>query len=208
MNSSKGRSRKKKLIFSKKILLTLAAVFLLGTAATGSSLAFLVDQAGKLTNTFQPSEVTGEIEEKFDGYEKKDVLIKNTGDIPAYVRVALVPNWVDASNNIADEVEQEDYAIDLALKSSGWFEGSDGYYYYSHPVDPNASTPVLVNSCKPLVSKTDVAGNELHFELHVIASLIQAEPDEAVTKAWGVTVTPGANEGDPKTISKSTQSNE
>lgn len=197
MNSHKGRSRKRRTPYGKKVLLAAAAAMLFATAAVGTSLAFLVDKSITITNTFEPSEVKGDITEEFkNGDEiKKNVVIQNTGDVDAYVRVALVPNWVDASGNIADEVEQGDYAIELALGNSGWFKGSDDYYYYSYPVAPNASTPVLVKSCQPLVPKTDAAGNELHFELHVIASLIQAEPDAAVVEAWDVTV-------ENKTISK------
>ena len=44
---------------------------------------------------------------------------------------------------------------------------------------------MLVELCKPLTVKKDENGNELHFELHVAASLIQARPDEAVKEAWG-----------------------
>lgn len=166
----------------------------LGIAAVGTSLAFLVDQTGKITNKFVPSTVTGKIEEEFDGQVKTDVKIENKGDIPAYVRVAVVPNWVDGVNdkrNVAAEVNEEDYAITWYDDASGWFEGSDGFYYYSSPVEPGQTTAVLIKECSPSVSKTDASGNPLHFELHVIASLIQAEPDEAVEKAWGVTVTEG-----------------
>lgn len=196
MNSEKGRSRKRKKAYSKKFLLTLMAALLVGTTAVGSSLAFLVDRTDQLTNTFTPSEVKGEIVETFDKEVKKDVKIKNTGDIPAYVRVTVVPNWVDGVNderNVAAEVKESDYAITWNDDASGWFKESDGFYYYSRPVLPGFSTDVLIKECKPLVSKTDASGNQLHFELHVIASLIQAEPSEAVEKAWGVNVDVNGN---------------
>lgn len=212
MNSHKGRSRKRRTPYGKKVLLAAAAAMLFATAAVGTSLAFLVDKSITITNTFEPSEVKGDVTEEFKDGDiiKKDVAIENIGDVAAYVRVALVFNWVDANGNIAEKVEPSDYEIIYNLEESEedgafWFEGSDKYYYYSHPVAPQDSTHVLVKSCKPLVSKTDAAGNELHFELHVIASLIQAEPDVAVEKAWKVKVT--GDEGN-KTISKFTQSNE
>lgn len=210
MNSHKGRSRKRRTPYGKKVLLAAAAAMLFATAAVGTSLAFLVDKSITITNTFEPSEVKGDITEEFKkGDEiKKNVAIQNTGDVAAYVRVALIPNWVDSKGNIAAEAIKSDYELTLNLEDSPWFEESEGdhyYYYYSTPVPAGESTKVLVELCKPLVSKTDSAGNELHFELHVIASLIQAEPDAAVEKAWKVKVT--GDEGN-KTISKSTRSNE
>ena len=206
MNSKRGISRKRaQKAYKKRILLTTLMALFLGTAAVGTSLAFLVDSTTSITNKFTPSKVTGEIEENFDNKVKENVQIKNTGDVAAYVRVMLVPNWVDKEENIAAEVNPNDYEIGLGLEDSGWFKGSDGYYYYSYPVAAQASTGVLIDSCKPLVSKTDASGNELHFALDVIASLIQAEPDAAVEKAWKVKVT--GDEGN-KTISKSTRSNE
>lgn len=194
MNSNKGRSRKKRTPYAKKILLASVMAMLLGIAAVGSSLAFLVDQTGKITNQFVPSTVTGVIEEEFNHQVKTDVKIKNTGDIPAYVRVTVVPNWVDDESNVAAEVKESDYEITWNVSdASGWFKGSDGFYYYSRPVLPGVSTDVLIKECKPLVSKTDASGNQLHFELHVIASLIQAEPSEAVEEAWRVNVDANGN---------------
>lgn len=189
MNSKKGRSRKRRQIHGKKVLLTSLAVLLLGAAAAGTSMAFLVDKTNQLTNTFTPSAVTGEIDEDFDGTIKKDVAIKNTGDINAYVRVALVPNWADDAGNIAAEVEAGDYELILSSgEDSKWIQGDDGFYYYREAVLPGATTEILVKSCEPLVSKTDVSGNKLHFVLHVVASLIQAEPSSVVEEAWSVEV--------------------
>lgn len=194
MNSNKGRSRKKRTPYAKKILLAAVMAMLLGIAAVGTSLAFLVDQTSKITNQFVPSTVTGEIEENFDGQIKEDVAIRNNGDIPAYIRVTVVPNWVDKDGNIAAEVEGDDYVIEWNLSpTSQWIKCADGFYYHTSPVEPSNATDILITSCKPLVSKTDASGNPLHFELHVIASLIQAEPSNAVKDAWKVTIDENGN---------------
>lgn len=194
MNSNKGRSRKKRTPYAKKILLASVMAMFLGIAAVGTSLAFLVDQTGKITNQFVTSTVTGEIEENFDGQVKEDVAIRNNGDIPAYIRVTVVPNWVDKDGNIAAEVEVDDYVIEWNLSpTSQWIKCADGFYYHTSPVEPSNATDILITSCKPLVSKTDASGNPLHFELHVIASLIQAEPSNAVEDAWKVTIDENGN---------------
>ena len=120
MNSKRGISRKRaQKAYKKRILLTTLMALFLGTAAVGTSLAFLVDSTTSITNKFTPSKVTGEIEENFDNKVKENVQIKNTGDVAAYVRVMLVPNWVDKEENIAAEVNPNDYEIVLGLEDSG-----------------------------------------------------------------------------------------
>lgn len=185
MNSKNGISLK--MTYGKKILLASAAAVFLGAAAMGTSLAFLIDQTDQITNQFSGSEITGEIEEKFDGYEKKDVKITNTGDADAYVRAVLVPNWVDDQGKVYGEVPKPgtDYTMTLA-DDGGWKEGSDGFYYCTQKIGPGESTPVLVELCRPeSLTKTAPDGTPLHFELQVVASLIQASPAEAVKNAWG-----------------------
>ena len=180
----KGKSRKRKMHGRKFLLTAIAAVFL-GTAAVGTSLAFLIDQTGSITNTFTGSKIEGEITEEFDKAEKKNVAIKNNGDIAAYVRVALIPSWVYEDGKVSAEVPVEETDYVLVLSKNGWKKGTDGFYYYRGAVPAGGSTGVLVESCKPVqTEKKDAAGNVLHFEYHVVASLIQAEPDAAVKDAW------------------------
>lgn len=184
MNSKKGKSRKRS-TYGKRVLLASITALFLGAAAVGTSLAFLIDRTGTITNTFTGSEITGTIDETFDGETKTNVAIKNTGDVDAYIRVALVPSWVNDDGEVYGIASKEETGYSLTLSGEGWQRGDDGFYYCTEKVAAGSSTPVLVEECKPLVSKQDSAGNELHFELHVIASLIQAEPDQAVKDAWG-----------------------
>lgn len=190
MNSDKGRSRKKERSHNKterkRFLLAMMAAVLLGASATGTSLAYLVAGTNEITNQFEGAAVKGKVEEVFDNYEKKNVKVKNIGSTDAYVRVVLVPNWVNQAGEVYKEAPEpgKDYQLDIPA-GNGWSLGSDGFYYYTRKVAPESSTEVLVELCKPLRVKEDENGNELHFELHVAASLIQARPDEAVKQAWG-----------------------
>ncbi|MCI8949801.1 MAG: hypothetical protein HFG49_07120 [Lachnospiraceae bacterium] len=183
MNSDKGRSRRK--MGRKRFLLAMITVMLLGASATGTSLAYLAAGTNEITNQFEGAAVKGAVEESFNNFIKKDVTVKNTGDTDAYVRVALIPNWVDSKGEIYRETPKaEDYKLVIS-EGNGWSLGSDGFYYYTQKVDPGAHTTVLVELCEPSAEKKDENGNQLQFQLHVAASLIQARPDQAVIEAWG-----------------------
>ena len=75
-----------------------------------------------------------------------------------------------------------DYTITFS-NSANWIRGSDGYYYYTQPVSPNASTDVLINRAEQLI---EYSGRSLHIQ--IASQGIQAAPTTAVTDAWDVTV--------------------
>lgn len=176
----------------KKTLLIMAAVAALLAVAVGSTIAFLVDNDGPIVNTFEPSKVPSEVEEKFEGNVKKEVKIKNNGNIDAYIRAAVVFTWQNEKGEVYPETPKagEDYSI--RWTKDDWFEGSDGFYYYKNKVAPSGTTKVLFTDCKPLKA-APAEGYTLHVE--IIGSAIQAEPDSAVESAWGVTVTDGVITG-------------
>ncbi|MBP3625915.1 MAG: hypothetical protein J6J05_08860, partial [Peptococcaceae bacterium] len=196
----------------KKSAVLLIALALIVTVGVGSTLAYLIDTSTEVTNTFQPSEVTCRVDETFKDNVKSAVRIQNTsdtGDVDAYIRAAVIVTWkkyvTDENGKIIECVAGEkpiskaeneadyDYEITYNL-SSGWVKGTDGYYYYTSPVPVDAFTNYLIENCKLKDGVTPPSGYYLSVE--IVAEAIQAEPADAVEKAWGVTV---ANDG---TISK------
>ena len=95
MRQIKTYSRKPKR--SIKPFLIAFCVCILACAAISGSLAWLISAPGPVVNEFIPGEVTIQVDETFDDEHttKQNVSIKNTGNVPAYIRVALVPAWVD-----------------------------------------------------------------------------------------------------------------
>lgn len=164
--------------------LLLAALVLIFGALVGSTVAFLVAESQTVTNTFNPTSVTTDIVENFDGEVKNDVKVKNTGEIPAYIRAAVVVTWQNNAGQVYAQtpVEGTDYTLDWY--TSGWFK-KDGFYYYESAVAPDGTTGVLFTSCKPVEDKTP-EGYRLCVE--ILASGIQSDPASAVEQAWGVTV--------------------
>ena len=189
MRQIKTYSRKPKR--SIKPFLIAFCVCILACAAVSGSLAWLTSTPGPVVNEFIPGEVTIQVDEKFDSTTKSDVSIKNTGDVPAYIRVALVPAWVDDEGNIAAKPASlelnDDCNIAWGKDGSGyeddWFIGSDGFYYCKTVIEPGEYTPILIKSCTVKDGE-----HEYDFELQVIASAVQSLPTSTVETVWPVVV--------------------
>lgn len=153
------------------------------------SLAWLRSDAAK-TNTFAAGKLPLTVEESFDGTIKRDVRIKNTGNVAGYVRAALVLNWLDGEGNIyGAPPAAAHYAAQW--NEEDWFAVGD-YYYFKHPLAAGAATENLLHSFALSEAGRDYsADKQLRLELQVLGSGIQAEPAAAVEAAWPVQV--GAN---------------
>lgn len=154
------------------LLLALAAILL--TCGVGGTMAYLVTADDPVENVFQPAQVTSEVIEpnwvNGESTEKKDVTIKNTGNVEANIRAAIVVTWQDASGKTMATVPVKgvDYTLDIG---SNWTLNND-YYYYNATVSPGAATTALITSCEYIGQYTD--GRRLCVE--VIGSAIQAQP--------------------------------
>ena len=121
--------------FSKAIILLLSLTMVL-TAVIGGSLAFLISSPASVTNTFSPAKVDASVQG-----DMTSITIENTGEMPAYIRAAIVVTW-----KTGDTVYYEaptDYSISLG---TDWTTGNDGYYYYVPAVEIDASTTPLTVS--------------------------------------------------------------
>ena len=178
---------------NRKAPVALVAILVLLCCAVAGTVAFLVTKTDSVVNTFTPSKVTTYVEEEFNGQTKSNVKIQNTGDIDAYIRVAVIVNWADASGNVYGEkpVEGTDYTISYnkTVQADGgqWIEGSDGYWYYTKTVAPSTEdnpqyTGVLIKSCEPAGQAP--AGYAL--QVTILADGIQSKPDKVVNEVWKV----------------------
>ena len=181
----------KKVLNKKSMLIT--SVALLFLVAVGTTLAYVFTQTDPVENKFNPSKVSCAVVENGDssentanvvetGNSKTNVQIKNTGDTDAYIRAAVVVNWMSADGKkvwATKPVAGADYMITFNL-SDGWVLGSDGYYYYTKAVpavdeaatsNDETLTGVLINEAK-LIGDAP-AGYYLSIE--IVASAIQAD---------------------------------
>lgn len=170
----------------KKIQLLILSLLVVTTVTVGGTVAYLTTNTAPVVNTFEPSHVTCEVTENFNGETKSNVNVKNTSDIDAYIRVKLVTYRVnDAGQHIGGVA-----AIPNFTPGEGWVE-HDGYYYYTSPVAKNAKPATnLIGSIKLNAGYADADGGKQVIE--VMAEAIQSEPAEAVGEAWGVTISAGS----------------
>lgn len=147
---------------------------------TKLTIAWLSAETVEIKNTFATGLVASEIIEEFDGQIKKDVSIQNTGNIDAYIRVALIPAWKNPDGNVSGTQVGTEYTKPQA--PDGWFLGNDGFYYHVTSVLPGENTSILINEF------TMPTKDGLLFELQILASAIQADPKEAVEESWPVRV--------------------
>ena len=171
-----------KRVMKTKKPVALVAILVLLCCTVAGTVAYLVTSTGPVTNTFTPARVTTEVVEKFDGTTKSNVKIQNTGNIDAYIRVAVVANWANSAGDVyggAVPKEGEDYS-ELKLKNS-WVKGSDGYYYYTHPVAPNGSTTAIFEDIKQLANDP---AEGYGLQITILADGIQSEPGTTVVSVW------------------------
>lgn len=174
---------------AKKPLAALVALVLIIGAVVGGTLAYLAARTDAIVNTFNPAKVDIRIDENFDGTTKENVKITNTGDTDVYIRATYVVTWKDAAENVYPEQPQPGVDYTIGLNPNGDWCNYKGYYYYTNPVAPGASTGVLISSCAPVAGR---APEGYTLSVDVLASAIQSVPAEAVGQAWGVSIAPGS----------------
>lgn len=183
----------------KKTLLTMSTALLL-LVAVGATLAYVFTRTDPVENTFKPSRVACAVVENGDAHEntnhivnirttKTNVMIKNTGDTDAYIRVAVVVNWMNEYGKVwATSPTANDYEITKADESV-WIPGPDGYFYYKDSVAPDNVTAVIIKEVKlrdGVTGPVGTDGTQYHLSVGIIASAIQAKGMDAASAqdAW------------------------
>ena len=165
-------------------LVLAAALALTLIFSAGGTLAWLAAGTEDTVNTFSPAQMEIQVKEEFDGEIKKNVRVENKSETAVYIRVSLVPTWVNAAGEpVAESASLSDLTFSTQLPESGWFSGNDGYYYCKSPVSAfDGVTPVLFTSA---VVKDNAAPAGCTMDLQVLAQAVQATPRDAVIAAWG-----------------------
>lgn len=179
-----GKHRKKE----NQWLLMLSFVLIMTTVVTGV-VAYLIAQSTKLSNEFQPVEVTCEVQETFANNVKSDVYVQNTGDVDAYIRATVIANWVSDDEKVYSQAPKEGTDYKLEWGQEGWILKDDGFWYYQNAVapvkiEPDAKTDNLIVKAEAVTDSPD----GFHLEIQVLATAIQANPEKVVEEAWGATV--------------------
>ncbi len=170
---------------ARKTATLLVAIVLLLGVAVGTTVAYLIDKTNEIKNEFEYAKTDVTVTEHFNGTTKSNVQVKNESNIPVYIRATYVANWVDAAGNIVTSVPTG-YSITKTENPDGmWVKGTDGYFYYPTPVQPNGLTAGSLLTC----GVTYPAENpEYTLSVEILATAIQSEPKDAVEAVWPVKV--------------------
>ena len=105
---SKGKHSKPciLLMFNKKIINQILLLLLI--SIIGTSIAYLV-KVNILSNDFILGKVEAEIIENFDAKNKikKNVFVKNTGNVPIYIRSTVVICWKDMDDKVLQSIQKK-----------------------------------------------------------------------------------------------------
>ena len=156
-----------------------------------------------VNNKFSIGSVETEIDENFDAPKEWDgsnisklVSIKNTGKNDEFVRVSIIPRWIDedenpwtGDSNLIQLNLDEDNVIALNKDDINnlWVYGEDGYFYYMAKLKSGKSTKELLKSVE--IKKDSIEdslkekynGKKIKIDVNVEA--IQPN-EEALTKKW------------------------
>lgn len=162
---------------NKKFLTGAILAVLLLTISVGGTLAYLVTSTQPVVNVFTPANEGTTIQETFENNVKSSVTIKNTGNIPVFVRVKVVANWYKDGAIVAPWTDNINY------NNASWTKNDD-YYYYNTAVAADTSTANLFADAYTY-SAEEVPVKGAHLEMTIIHQSIQAEPTSAAREAWG-----------------------
>lgn len=172
----KKPARRRKL---NKLFLVTLSVFLLVGVLVGGTLAYIFRQTNQVENTFVPATVSCRVNDTFT--------VTNTGNVDAYIRAAVVVNWMADNGDIYGLAPKEtaDYTLSIG---ANWQKIGD-YYYYTTDVAPDAATDTAV--CSATLKEGVTAPQGFSLCVEVVAEAIQADGTNGsktpVEDAWGVT---------------------
>lgn len=170
-----------KRVMKTKQPVALVALLVLLCCTVAGTLAYLVTSTNSVTNTFTPASVSTAVDETFENGVKSDVKIQNTGNIDAYIRVAVVVNWADKDGNVyGGAVPEKGTDYTEPVLQDGWIKVGD-YYYYTSAVPADGFTGTLFAPIKQLTTCKDT---NYGLQITILADGIQSEPVHVVADVW------------------------
>lgn len=170
--------------------MALAAVVAL--SAAGFTLAWISDSEA-VRNLFVRGEVAPQVEEQFnEPYTvKENVVVTNAGTMASYMRASVSVYWMDESGAQMWDAPSVpgDYTVAWADFGAGgagapcWIEGADGFYYWSEPLEKDASTAPLIERVEQVAPL--VAEKRLVVDVATQALQAQGAAESTFDAAWG-----------------------
>ena len=120
-----------------------------------------------------------QVEDRVSDATVTDVDVKNTGNTRVYIRATVVGNWYGEDGSIVDGWMFSGHESEFAdLPGENWVKESDGFYYYTLPVQAKEATTKLFTSF------TKPTSHDARFELTVIAQAIRENGQASCREAF------------------------
>lgn len=154
--------------YRKRRVALILSLALILTASIGGTMAYFMDSEWSISN-FTVGKVSCTVDVADDNCSVK---VTNTENVPAYVRVAVVANWVSDTDPNAIHYTQPQVGVG---SDAGWtYNSVDGFYYYNASVGANQAVtlPIYV---------TGTAPDGYKVQIQALAEAIQSN---AAADAW------------------------
>lgn len=116
---------------------------------------------------------------------KKNVVITNSGTAKAYIRASIVGGWYNDENEFVASWSPATQGTWTGKYGSNWTEASDGFVYYTNPVDPGQPTSTALFGTYTY-SESDVPVEGAHLVMNIAVQTVIYDMDKArVRAAWG-----------------------
>lgn len=145
--------------------------------------------------------------DSYEGSTKTDVTIANTGNTDAYIRAAIVGQWLDEDGNpvfgftdytagkvvLVDSWYQDQFGTNAqheqgkftGLPGDNWVKGDDGYYYYTAVVPAGETIPDALFTEYKVGTPPGVAiageAPQIYFRLEIATQAISAKKQNGET---------------------------
>jgi len=174
----------------KKTILILALVALI--SLTSITIAYFLSK-DEVKNSFTVGDLTVDVKEPgwvdpkvWKGEEiAKIANVKNTNTMPEIIRVAVEPRWQDASGDFVSgdisliEFKFANITTDSTVPNS-WYDGKDGYYYYTSVVPSEVNTSNIIESIKFNVPDTE----KDKYNTDSLKAVVRAEALFSSVQSW------------------------
>lgn len=174
----------------KKIIIILALVALI--SLTSITIAYFLAK-DEVKNSFTVGDLTVDVEEPgwedptvWQGEELAKIAnVKNTNTMPEIIRVAVEPRWEDGSGKfVSGDISLIEFKfVNITTNPTvpnSWFDGKDGYYYYTSVVPSEVSTSNIIESIKFNVPDTD----KDKYNTDTLKAVVRAEALFSSVQSW------------------------
>lgn len=188
----------------KKIILIITLVIVNALLLIPAINAYMFKRVSTQKNTFEVADIftTDPVVETVTNMKlgteevtaKESIKIKNTGNVPEYLRIKLITYWEDSKGNIVGRASED---LDFEASSDWIYDIKNDVYYYKYVVNPGDKTNEFLGTNQRIIMKhveetVEYQSITITYDYYQVVEVhvegIQANPATAVETRWGVTL--------------------